>query len=315
MNLILEKYLFILLIGFCFSAEVYAQKYELTLVTGECFYQPTGQTKWKQLERYEKDVWLDKTSKIKVGKNTQLFMLENESKKVFLIDKSGFWKVEQFTKQELPSVIYQYFSFLSKELTHKHKSLDEYALQYLQQKGLVSRGNICNSYITPAHESILDSVAYVFKWHTEVQTKSYILAFYKDLDKDTESFWKREVSDTTFCVNFEELQLKSGEKYFWSVYPTGISECIRYEFRLPKLEEMKQLELNLSELKPYLTQNIAMNAFLKAGVYEQNHFYKKADNYYYIASKKEPQNSLFKESYALFLARNGNIDKAKLINK
>ncbi len=292
---------------------IHAQKYELTLYSGECWYQPAGRTKWEKLTKMQK-VEVNQVSKIKIANNTQVFV--EETNKAFLMNKAGIWQIEQWLKKDkLPSIGGQYLAFLLKELTHKHKSIDEYAEGYLKQKGLVSRGNACAVILSPENESLIDSSVIVFRWLALPNIKSYSVVLYKDLDNDTTPFFEKEINDTNFHANLNELQIEKGLTFYWSVNVKNNLNCNRHAFKIPQTEELKQFEQKNKEFSEKLKFNDAMNTFLKAGFYEQHNFYKAANQYFKKATEIEPQNQLYRESYALFLARHGYLIEAKKLSK
>jgi hypothetical protein len=315
-NLFIQKYsrLWVLLGLLLISGQLtHAQKLDIFLLSGDCWYQPAGQIKWKKLSNKDSTMHVTPESKIKLMVNAQLIVSQDQ--KTFLVNKPGVWRIGQLLAQsaKTPSLLEKYFTYLLDHLTHQHKSLDEYAEYYLRQKGLVSRGVGCTTplMLIPEYDAALRDKSVDFKWAADPKAKSYTLAFYEDWNESTKPYWQQEVPAKTIRIDLDKALLEYGKEYFWCVYPTGQPNCARYLFKRSPPESLREFEKQLRTLNTQLKYDQAMNAFVRAGLYELNRFYGEANRQYRAALQLAPKNQLYRKSYGLFLARIGRVEEAK----
>ncbi|MFN3380444.1 MAG: tetratricopeptide repeat protein, partial [Runella zeae] len=234
----------------------------------------------------------------------------------FLLNTAGVWRFQQLIDQpqiKSPSMVKQYLGFLMQHINHAEKSIDEYAEGYMRKKGLVNRGPGLTAplMVSPQFESNLENETVTFLWKSKPRTTSYTFAIYDDWNANADPIFVKEIPDTSLQVSMDKALLESDRLYYWSVVPQNTTQSIRYAFKRLKNDDLKKFEEKLIALQTDLKFNKAMNAFLKAGLYEENYFYPEANRQFLNALELEPKNQLFRQSYALFLARHGQLDDAK----
>ena len=69
----------------------------------------------------------------------------------------------------------------------------------------------------------------------------------------------------------------------------------------------------MANIDAQLRGSVALSAFVKATLYEGNHFYSEAYRAYFQAHRLSPDNALFRDGFALFLARRGMTEQAKAL--
>ncbi len=290
-------------------------QYEIAWIEGDFWHQPSGQVKWQKLENKTKQVAINPADKIKIGKGAQIIVTGKDGSG-YLLNKAGVWRLQQLIDQpqiKSPSMVKQYLGFLMQHINHAEKSIDEYAEGYMRKKGLVNRGPGLTAplMVSPQFESNLENETVTFLWKSKPRTTSYTFAIYDDWNANADPIFVKEVPDTTLQVSMDKALLESDRLYYWSVAPQNTTQSIRYAFKRLKNDDLKKFEEKLIALQTDLKFNKAMNAFLKAGLYEENYFYPEANRQFLNALELEPKNQLFRQSYALFLARHGQLDDAK----
>ncbi len=296
------------------------QSYTIAWVDGEFWYQPTGQVQWQKVENSNEKKSLNATDKVKIGKGAQVIIIAKDQSG-FLLNKTGVWRVEQLIdKKEIqtPSKVQQYLGFLVKHLNHSEKSIDDYAEGYMQKRGAVTRGAIMGAplMLSPQYGSLLAADTETFVWKSKKGTTAYTFALYDDINETENPIWQKKLTDTTLKVSLNAVLKKKDFLYYWCVSPTDVVNNVpRSVVKRAKTEDLKRIEQVLHDLQVGFQYNEAMKAFVKAALYEENQFYAEANRQFQQALKLEPQNHLFRKSYALFLARNGQLEEAKKYNE
>jgi hypothetical protein len=291
-------------------------EYEVAWAEGEFLYQATGQTKWQKVESAAKKIQLSLTDKVKLSKGAQVIITAKDGSG-YLLNTVGEWRLQQLLNKPngalSPSIAKQYLGAMMKHINHTEKSIDEYAEGYMRKKGLVNRGPGLTAplMVSPQYESVLETNSVTFSWKSKGKTPAYSFALYDDWNETESPIWEKEVADTTLLINLDKELLESDRTYYWSVAPKNTPMGVRYAFKRIKNEDLKLFEQKLKDLQTDLKYSKGMNAFVKAALYEENQFYPEANREFQNALRLEPSNRLFRQSYALFLARNGQVDDAK----
>jgi hypothetical protein len=290
-------------------------QYEVAWLDGSFWVQPTGQFKWQEIKKLTEKLMLSPTDKIKLGSNTQLIVRGSDGS-AHLLNKAGVWRLQQLIEQpslKTPSAVKQYLGFLLKHINHSEKNIDTYAEAYMRKKGLVSRGPGVAAPLmrSPQFDSRLEANQTTFIWKSMPNTTTYSFTIYEDWRENSEPIWSKTVTDSTLSVNLDQALIERDRTYYWSVFPNSKRHDVRYTFKRIKPEELQVFEQKMAELQSQAAYGAAMNSFLKAGLYEENLFLPEANQAFLSALKIAPSNRLFKESYVLFLARNGQVEEAK----
>jgi hypothetical protein len=238
-----------------------------------------------------------------VGKTSVILM----NKKGYSISLSeGSYRISSEIKkiksQNYFDIFKEYLSYIWKRLQEEHKDLDKYARKHERQKGLVTRDGCTKPLMqTPYFGASIKTDSLNFTWNKDSITQIYTLQIY-DVPFGGKTLESVDVVGTKYSLNTNKF--KKGIDYYWSVFPKNKVNCARYKFQIEKSESLVQFEQKLKELETLLTYGKAMNAFVKAEMYEQNNFISEAFELYGIALKEEPNNPIFQEAFTLFKARN-----------
>jgi hypothetical protein len=289
------------------------KSYEVRLLTGELWYQIDNKKDWSKLPKHGTILKLRDNDKIKLGPGSSIGILND--KNFLTIDKNGIWTIKQLvsSQKNTQSVAGPYLMYIFQNLTHAHKSIDEYAEGYMRKKGLISRGEGCTTplMLTPEYDAILPENKTEFKWNNQPGTFQYTINLYTDWQEDSKPIYSQTVGGTSLIVDLNKELIEKGTTYYWCVYPKEKPNCARYSFKLAEDAELSEFKQKLKELTASLNYGTGLNAFIKAGLYEQNNFFGEAAREYRRAMQQDKGNALFIETYQLFLARNGRLEEAK----
>lgn len=238
-------------------------------------------------------------------KNTSVILIDNNGYSVSLSKGEHIISeiLENIKNQNSYFNIFkEYLSYIWTNLREEHKDLEKYARKYMRKRGLAIRDGCATPLMqTPYFGASIKTDSLIFTWKQDSTSQIYTLQIYEipNGGKVLESF---DVAGTKFILNSNKL--KKGVDYYWSVFPKNKVNCARFKFKIEKSESLLKFEEKMKELESLLTYGKAMNAFVKAEMYEQNNFISEAFEQYEIALKEEPNNPIFQEAFTLFAARN-----------
>lgn len=242
---------------------------------------------------------------IKLMGKASVILMDNKGYSVSLLE--GNHNISEVIKkiknqQSYFNIFTEYLSYIWKHLREEHKDLDKYARRYNRKKGLTIRDGCTKPLMqTPYFGASIKTDSLTFTWNQDSTTQIYTLQIY-DVPFGGKILDSVDVVGTKYSLNTHKL--KKGIDYYWSVFPKNNLNCLRYKFQIEKSESLLKFEEKLKELESLLTYGKAMNAFVKAEMYEQNNFISEAFEQYEIALKSEPNNPIFQEAFTLFTARN-----------
>lgn len=215
---------------------------------------------------------------------------------------------------ELASALGDYFVYFWRNLTHHNETLDSYAQDYMKTKGVVSRGCAIPLMLTPDYGAALASdTSLTFIWQRAPSVQRYTMAIYDGENPKANTLYTTDTADTTLVFTLDKPFIEKDVTYYWSVFPVGDPNCARYTFTLVKSAALHELEAKMTTLETKLRGSAALTAFVKATLYEGNHFYSEAYRAYFQAHRLSPANPLFRDGFALFLARRGLTEQAKAL--
>jgi hypothetical protein len=242
---------------------------------------------------------------VKLFKKASVILIDNKGYSVSLLEgEHNISKIITNIKSQnsYSNIFTEYFSYIVKHLFEEHKDLDKYARKYMRKRGLAIRDGCASPLMqTPYFGASIKTDSLTFTWNKDSTTQIYTLQIY-EVPNGGKVLDSVDVVGTKFSRNINKL--KKGVDYYWSVFPKNNVNCARFKFKIEKSESLLKFEEKMKELETLMTYGKAMNALVKAEMYEQNNFISEALEQYEIALKEEPNNSIFQEAFTLFTARN-----------
>ncbi len=237
-----------------------------------------------------------------------------ENASVILINKEGFSvplvkginhiteKINLIKNQNSQFTIFREFlAFIWHKMTEEHKDLTKYAKRYMRDKGLSFRDGCTTPLMEmPYYGTSIQGDSVYFSWKKD-SVENYTFKIY-NAPTEGKELYSIDVLGQNFKLASNFLSV--GIDYYWVVFPKNNPNCIRFKFKIEKSDAVLSFKLKMRELESQLNVGEAMNALVKAELYEQYSFLLEAQNQYKIALKLEPNNAMFQEMYTLFMARN-----------
>ena len=303
------------LVGLVCQAQTKPTALLVTYVEGPVAYRSSTQMSWQPISN-RRAVTLYPSYELRLAPQAVLALAQPGREAVVIRNQLGIVKLSTLLQKphsEVATVLGTYFQFLWRNLTHKHESIDTYAQGYMKRKGVVSRGEGCTPplMLTPDYgAAIVGDSAVRFSWKTEPGTLGYTFAIYDNYDDKANRLYQTTTTDTTLLFALDKPFLEKAVIYYWTVAPTKKPNCARYTFHISKSDVFQQLEAKIATLQQQLGTDVALAAFVKATLYEGSHFYSEAYRAYFEAHRLSPKNSLYRDGFALFLARRGLVRQA-----
>ncbi|GAB2555025.1 tetratricopeptide repeat protein [Spirosoma areae] len=286
---------------------------------GPVWYRPSAKTPWKPINFGNLPMMLSPTGEVKLTKQAVLVLGSSTPKPVTLWDTAGIVRLNMLSAirtDDASTVLADYFRYLWYNLSHRHETIDSYAQGYMKRKGVVSRDGGCPPPLMRMPDygaAIASDTAIRFTWKPEPGTTRYTVAVYDHFAASANTLYTTQTTDTTLNFTLDKPFLEKEVTYYWSAFPTEKPNCTRYTFTLVKAETYQQLDARIAALQPRFSSP-AMAAFLKAALYEANHYYPEAYRSYFQAHRLAPANRLYRDGYALFLARRGLTTEANRLH-
>ncbi len=318
MNLFFRKILVLILSVFFFSAIENSGDGNVcvTLKAGNVQYQRSPNDPWQQLSPNKPRICLDEKSRIKLSQNTEVSITGKGKSAPFRT--AGIWQLLPLISKESnpPSIFDRTMDFLLAKAKKSPFSLDEYAKVNMRQKGVVSRDGECIPIMTsPLYGTNLIGTVVKFSWNPTDKNSEYNFSIYESASQIAQPIYTLDTTGTNVEIDLADLDVVPGQDYYWSATKKGAEKCITYTFRIAEKEVNDKLAAALQELDKELPENPGLHAAVSAALYEESNFLENAKNQYEKAMQTEPKNALFKDSYGLFLARNGQVKAAEKILK
>ena len=154
----------------------------------------------------------------------------------------------------------------------------------------------------------------VFKWIKQAGASGY--TFYV-IDENLNAVYNKQTSDTSLTVNLRDLNLSNEKSYYWQV----TSENAKLEvsapvgFKIISDEEYDEVKNAIKESEIYENADASTRSLMEAVAMEHVKLYYDANTILEQLTKTQPNNNLFRISYAGFCMRIGQYAKAKMLLK
>ena len=289
--------------------------------SGPVAYRSSAKAPWKEIGAANPNPTLSAMDEVKLTNQSILILEPTVRIPIVIQNRPGVARVSDLLSasatggtNELASVMGDYFKNLWHNLTHKHETVDSYARGFMKTKGVVSRGCAIPLMLTPDYgASLVSDTSLTFTWQRDPSVQRYTMAIYDGKDPKAKTLYTTDTADTTLVFTLDKPFIEKDVTYYWSVFPAGDPNCARYTFTLVKSDALRELEAKMADIDAQLRGSVALTAFVKAALYEGNHFYSEAYRAYFQAHRLSPTNPLFRDGFALFLARRGMTEQAKAL--
>lgn len=291
----------------------------VTYVEGPAEYRPSNRVAWQPLDNRAQAITVQPQYEFRLSPKAVVVLAQPGKEPVVIRNQTGVIGVGTLLKtppDEVSSALGGYFKYLWYNLRHHHESIESYAQGYMKRKGVVSRGEGCTPplMLMPDYgAAIPGDSALRFSWKKEPGVTTYTLAIYDNYDDKANQLYRTDVADTTLLFTLDKPFLEKDVTYYWTVSPVGKPNCVRYTFSLPKSEVFRQLEAIIAALQQKLPADLGLAFFVQATLYEGSRFYPEAYRAYFHAYRLAPNNQLYRDGLALFLARRGMTEQAKVV--
>jgi hypothetical protein len=248
---------------------------------------------------------LHKNCIVELSENASVILINQEGMSITLQKGKNrlLEKINQLNNQNsLINILSRYISSIWERMNEEHKDLDKYAKRHMRNKGLSFRNGCALPLMEmPFYGAFVQPDSITFSWKKDsVQTHTFQI-----YHEPTEGKAIYSVDVQGESISLTPDFLTPDTEYYWVVFPQNTSNCTsRFKFSIEKNEDQATFDAKMRELSSELKFSEALNALLKAELYEQNFRLAEAQTQYKMALRLEPQNPLFQEMYTLFMARN-----------
>jgi len=244
---------------------------------------------------------------ISLGDESFLYLVDKENMQ-FFIDQSGKHKIdgaiEYIKKQGSSSLLGRYSKFIWDELNKPNEDIEEYADQYLKDKGGVSRAMNIPQIISPFYNTHILRDEILFKWENSGAQK-YTLSFW-DSDYEGRRLFSLTISDTVFSLQLDQDWIPRNRTLFWSVSENKKPATNFIPFMVLGEEEKERIHETVEGMNTEFQGPEEIKLLMLAAFYEENNLYQLARDSYRLASSLDPDNQAIEEYYRLFMARMGD---------
>lgn len=315
MTLFFKKILVLALsVFFQYAAIAQNKVISVKLLQGSMQYQQPQGSSWLVFKSPPDSLLISQNARIKLANNSSVTISYGKGIKRS-IAQPGIWSLLPAVS-ETASVLNKAVQFLVDKAKKSPFSLDEYAKVSMRQKGVVSRDGECITLMTsPLYGTNLIETTVKFSWNSAEKNSECTFSIYESASQIAQPIYTIDTTGNNVEIDLADLDVVPGQDYYWSATKKGAEKCITYTFRIAEKQVTDKLAAALQELNKELPENPGLHAAASAALYEESNFLENAKNQYEKALQTEPKNTLFKDSYGLFLARNGQVKAAEKILK
>jgi len=284
--------------------------YEIFYIEGDAFFS-------EQTRGGEEALTMGKL--IPPGGNIRL----TEGSKVIIFDEGGdlllletmgsysFENLQEIQGEENP-LLASYLEFVWEELKSKHADLETYSADNLKDKGGVTRSSCTTPEMAqPYYAETVTGTEIKFMWNKKSGGKYKFVIL--DRDYNGNILFEDQTSKDNYTFSTDQNWFENGATYYWSVYPKDEPNCATYAFKVITDVEFLALDDEINNILSAYELETGITFMIKAAYFEKYNLYTLANDAYKNAMDAQPDNVDFQKTYALFLARIGNVTEAELM--
>lgn len=288
-----------LLVALCILATVsFGQDYAFKVLANKGANEVKSGADWRPVKT---GAALKKEDMIKVTENAYMGLVHASGKPVE-IKKAGNYSVAELAASvsEGTSVLNKYTDFILSSNSAEAKK------NRLSATGAVERGDAkAIRVLLPEnqHSGIYNQSA-VINWDGSKVSGPYIVSIKSMFDED---LFKFETMETSVQIDLSDPKLKDETAVLVEISSKADPSQNSKQHLIKKLtpEEQKNVKHSLDEILGQVREQTALNKFILAGFYEENHLFIDAIAAYEDAIKLAPDVPTYQEAYDDFLLRHG----------
>lgn len=243
---------------------------------------------------------LQSTDELKVGENAYLGLVHAKGKPIE-IKKAGPYKVADLAASigAGTSVLNKYTDFILSSNSAEAKK------NRLSATGAVHRGlEDIKVYLPENQNSGVFKNTAVINWGADKTGAAPYLVTLKNMFDD--ELMKIETSETSVSVNLDDPKLSNESAILVEVKSKADPKIKSEQHLIKRLSaaEKERVTKAFAEIQSDVTEETALNEFIKAGFYEENKLFIDAISSYEQAIKLAPDVQTYKDAYEEFLLRN-----------
>ncbi len=276
----------------------YGQDYAFKVLANKGANEVKSGAEWHVVKTGET---LKKEDKIKVSENSYMGLV-HVSGKPYEIKKAGDYSVAELAAGmgEGASVLNKYTDFILSSNSAEAKK------NRLSATGAVHRGdaNAIRVLLPENQHSGIYNQSAVINWDASKVSGPYIVTIKSMFD---EELFKFETSENSVQIDLSDPKLKEETAVLVEISSKADPSQASKQHLIKKLtpEEQKNVKHSLDEILGQVREQTALNKFILAGFYEENHLFIDAIAAYEEAIKLAPDVPTYQEAYDEFLLRHG----------
>jgi len=239
---------------------------------------------------------------IKLGENSYIGLIHSSGKSLEL-KKAGSYKIADLASkmQGGASVLNKYADFILSSNSAEAKK------NRLSATGAVHRAGSMEDIIVflpeNQYSSIYNTVA-IINWESKSGNRGPFVITVQNMFGDDMII--KETPETTYTLDLNDPKLANEQHFLIQIRNKSDQKLLSAQHLIKKIQpaEQQKIKALLAEFVGEMNEETALNKFIMAGFYEDNHLFIDAITAYEEAIKMAPDVDTYKEAYEEFLLRN-----------